>query len=108
MRRIINEWKKTKKISILLIFVLSTITMRTTALALTQSDPYETSTINGHKYSFTSEVWDRGSGSSATVEAVAYVGADANVPTGYMGANLGNKVLWGFSVGNHVLRGIGH
>lgn len=77
---------KNKKIGILLTFALTTIMMTTTAFALTESDPYETATINGHKYSFTSEVWDR-SGSSATVEAVAYVEAETNVPTGYMGAN---------------------
>ena len=79
--------KKYRKISIFLTCVLSTIMMTTTAFADTASDPYQTPTINGHKYTFTSEVWNRGSGSSATVEAVAYVNAETNVPTGYMGAN---------------------
>ena len=79
--------KKQKKISIFLTLVLTMLMITTTAFADTSSDPYETPTINGHEYSFTSEVWTRGSGSSATVEAVAYVDADTNVPTGYMGAN---------------------
>lgn len=79
--------KKNKKINIFLTFVLSMFMITTTALADTSSNPYETPTINGHRYTFTSEVWTRGSGSSATVEAVARVAAETNVPTGYMGAN---------------------
>ncbi|GEM_PF-700201 len=79
--------KKYKKLKILLTFVLSTMMMTTTVFADTASDPYQTPTINGYKYTFTSEVWERGSGSSATVEAVAFVKADQVVPVGYMGAN---------------------
>ncbi|BFH12031.1 hypothetical protein WJ0W_000273 [Paenibacillus melissococcoides] len=61
--------------------------MSITAFADTKSDPYELpSAIHGYKYSFTSEVWERWSGNpTTTVEAVAYVKADANVPIGYMG-----------------------
>jgi len=60
----------------------------TTALAHTSSPPYETPTIFGYKYSFTSEVDLRGS-IPPTVEAVATVKVLENqaVPTGYMGAN---------------------
>lgn len=78
--------KKYKKTSILLTIILSMF-MITTALADTSSDPYETPTINGHEYTFTSEVWTRVISSLATVEAVARVAAETNVPTGYMGAN---------------------
>jgi hypothetical protein len=79
--------KNYKKISILLAFVLLTVMMTATAFALTSSDPYVTPPVNGHTYSFTSEVWDRKISGVSTVEAVASVDADGSVPTGYMGAD---------------------
>lgn len=80
------KYKITKKMTFFIACVLSIIMVTSTAFALTKSDPYETPTINGHTYSFTSEVWNRTVSSVSTVEAVASVDADENVPTGYMGA----------------------
>lgn len=64
--------------------ILVTSLISTTAFAITQSQPFKTPTINDHNYSFTSEVWDRHF-NPATVEAVAFIKADTNVPSGYMG-----------------------
>lgn len=75
--------RSTKIISILITCVLLTLLNSTAAFANTQSPPYQTPTIYGHKYSFTSEVWYRTAFS--TVEAVAPIQADTNVPVGYMG-----------------------
>jgi hypothetical protein len=75
----------TKNVKVLIICVFSMIFMSTTVSASTESSPYETPTINGYKYSFTSEVWERGSTTGTTVEAVAFIKANTGVPTGYMG-----------------------
>lgn len=58
-----------------------------TAFADTYSSYYETPSINGYAYAFSSEVWSRTYLTYSTNEAVATVKTadSANAPTGYMG-----------------------
>lgn len=74
--------------SILMLSVMSLLLMSFTAFGATvQSDPYETKEHNGHKYTFTSEIWERWAGTNkATIEAVSHIKTNSNVPVGYMGA----------------------
>jgi hypothetical protein len=64
------------------------VMIATTVFADVTSGPYNTPTINGKKYSFTSEVWERGSSSIHTAEAVVLIkSSSGNVPAGYMGGH---------------------
>ncbi|MCF7754454.1 peptidase [Paenibacillus xylanexedens] len=78
--------RKTKKVSMVMICILSLFLASSTVLANTASSPYSTPKIKGHTYTFTSEVWTRNFTTGTTAEAVASVKASASVPNGYMGA----------------------
>lgn len=79
--------KTFKRGSILMTSVLSLFLVSSSAFANTASDPYATPKINGEKYTFTSEIWERFPSTGKTVEAVATVKANGvNVPVGYMGS----------------------
>jgi len=74
--------------ALMLCMVISAM-MAATVFASTKSNVYDTPTINGKRYSFTSDVWDRWVGSpNATAEAVANIKSNSgNVPAGYMGGH---------------------
>ncbi|WP_144940627.1 hypothetical protein [Paenibacillus sp. 32O-W] len=73
----------TKAGTILMYCVLSVFLISTSAFAATAvSPPYDTGTINGYSYTIISEVTER---TIITVQAVAEIRANANVPIGYMG-----------------------
>lgn len=77
---------KSKIFGVIMTCVVLISTISTTAFADTASPTYKTPKISGHEYSFTSEVWTRYVPNVGyTVEAVAPIKADVNVPTGYMG-----------------------
>ncbi|WP_223822122.1 peptidase [Paenibacillus peoriae] len=75
----------TKNAKVLLVCFFSMIFMSSTVSADTSSGYYETPTINGYNYSFTSEVWIRYPTTGHTIEAVGFVKANKGVPAGYMG-----------------------
>lgn len=74
-----------KNVKVLLVCFFSIVFMSTTASANTSSGYYDTPTINGYNYSFTSEVWLRYPTTGQTIEAVGFVKANTGVPAGYMG-----------------------
>lgn len=75
---------KSKIIRIFITCALLISLVPAAALANTQSPPFQTPSIYGHTYTFTSEVWYRSG--LGTVESVTPIYANTVVPTGYMGA----------------------
>jgi len=78
-----------KAFKALMLGIVASIILTSTIFADTVSNAYDTPTINGKNYSFTSKVVDRWVGSpNATAEAVADIQSKSgNVPTGYMGGH---------------------
>ncbi len=78
---------KIKKMTAVLICISLLFIMGSSAFALTISPPYQTPVINGYVYTLYSVASDRYIAGGGTIEAMAMVNADTNVPIGYMGAN---------------------
>ncbi|MEK4297385.1 peptidase [Paenibacillus sp. FSL R5-0914] len=81
----LSNLKRTGKV--LIVSVMAMVMVAPVAFAITRSDPFDTPSIKGHKYTFTSEVWDRyPTKGTTTVEAVGdFSTVNAPTPAGYMG-----------------------